>query len=417
MTKTSVVVVAAGGGSRSELGYNKIFYSPYLTDVTSILQGNERVISSTILHETLKMCLDVPSVSQIVLVISEIDLSYAESVVAFVQKSSDIPIVIALGGETRTDSVRSGLTKVARDAEIVAIHDGDRPYTDKVVFERAIDNAVRNGACVVASLLTDAIYSVEDERIVDRNKFRSIGTPQCFRAGDIMEAYACCSPGSSYVDDSSLYSTYISNSIRYIINGKKNTKITYPYHLTNFAEYIAQRDRFGFDSTLKAIVTDNSLSGVGFDCHKLVVGRKLMLGGVDIPYHKGCLGHSDGDVVLHALMDAMLTAAGMRDIGVLFPDTDPAYKDIDSSNLLARVSDMLKAKGIVPSNASVTIITERPKLSDYIPAIAQRLANILEIPISKVGVSATTSEGLGITDGEQAVASIATVSLKAIRKS
>ncbi len=137
--------------------------------------------------------------------------------------------------------------------------------------------------------------------------------------------------------------------------------------------------------------------GHGYDVHKLVEGRDLILGGVKIPYEKGLLGHSDADVLLHAVSDALLGAAGLGDIGVHFPDTDPQYKGADSLLLLQTVGQKVKAQGYRISNIDVTMIAQRPKLKDYIPQMVQNIARVLELEPSRVNVKATTEEKLGFT--------------------
>lgn len=137
--------------------------------------------------------------------------------------------------------------------------------------------------------------------------------------------------------------------------------------------------------------------GHGYDVHKLVEGRDLILGGVKIPYEKGLLGHSDADVLLHAVSDALLGAAGLGDIGVHFPDTDPQYKGADSLLLLQTVGQKVKAQGYRISNIDVTMIAQRPKLKDYIPQMVQNIARVLELEPGRVNVKATTEEKLGFT--------------------
>lgn len=137
--------------------------------------------------------------------------------------------------------------------------------------------------------------------------------------------------------------------------------------------------------------------GQGYDVHKLVEGRKLILGGVEIPYEKGLLGHSDADVLTHALMDALLGACALGDIGHLFPDNDPAYSGADSLKLLDEVVQLLKTKGFSVGNVDVTVVAQAPKLAPYVPRMRDNLARRLEIPLDRVSVKATTEEHLGFT--------------------
>ena len=137
--------------------------------------------------------------------------------------------------------------------------------------------------------------------------------------------------------------------------------------------------------------------GHGYDVHRLTEGRKLILGGVEIPYEKGLLGHSDADVLVHAVMDALLGAMGVPDIGQLFPDKDPAYKGADSMVLLARVADMVKDRGYVLGNLDATILAQAPKLAPHIPAMKENIARVIGVSVEQVNVKATTEEHLGFT--------------------
>ena len=145
--------------------------------------------------------------------------------------------------------------------------------------------------------------------------------------------------------------------------------------------------------------------GQGYDVHRLAEGRKLILGGVEIPYEKGLLGHSDADVLVHAVMDALLGAAALGDIGQHFPDTDPAYKGISSIELLRRVGGLLEEKGYVIENIDATIIAQRPKLASFRPQMAENIAEALHLDPSRVSVKATTEEGLGFTGSGEGIAS------------
>ncbi len=144
--------------------------------------------------------------------------------------------------------------------------------------------------------------------------------------------------------------------------------------------------------------------GHGYDVHKLTPGRKLILGGVDIPYHEGLLGHSDADVLAHAVMDALLGAAGLGDIGQHFPDTDPAYAGADSLKLLARVMELLRAAGYTVGNVDATVLAQAPKLAPHIPQMRQNLARVMAVDPGRVNVKATTEEGLGFTGAKQGIA-------------
>lgn len=144
--------------------------------------------------------------------------------------------------------------------------------------------------------------------------------------------------------------------------------------------------------------------GHGYDVHRLVEGRRLILGGVEIPFERGLDGHSDADVLIHAVMDALLGAAALRDIGVLFPDTDERYRGIDSTLLLRCVMEKLKEKQLRVGNVDVTVLAQRPKLKSYIPQMLEKLALLLELPADRVNIKATTEEGLGFTGSGEGIA-------------
>ena len=152
--------------------------------------------------------------------------------------------------------------------------------------------------------------------------------------------------------------------------------------------------------------------GMGYDVHRLVEGRKLILGGVDVPYEKGLLGHSDADVLLHAIMDALLGAAALGDIGRHFPDTDPAYAGADSQRLLAHVGKRLKEQGYEIGNIDATIVAQRPKLMAFIPQMASNIAETLGIAIDQVNVKATTEEKLGFTGSGEGISSYAVAGIE-----
>jgi 2-C-methyl-D-erythritol 2,4-cyclodiphosphate synthase len=154
--------------------------------------------------------------------------------------------------------------------------------------------------------------------------------------------------------------------------------------------------------------------GVGYDTHRLVENRKLILGGVEIPHTKGLLGHSDADVLCHAIMDALLSAAALPDIGHLFPDTDPAYEGANSANLLSEVVRLVEEKGFRAVNVSAVICAQKPKLAPYLDKIIHNLANLIHISTSHVGITCTTTEGLGFIGREEGIACHATVLLTKI---
>ncbi len=156
--------------------------------------------------------------------------------------------------------------------------------------------------------------------------------------------------------------------------------------------------------------------GMGYDVHRLVAGRKLILGGVEIPHSMGLLGHSDADVLLHAVSDALLGAAALGDIGKHFPDTDPAYEGADSRKLLARVVELVREKGYAIGNVDATIVAQKPKLMGYIPQMNENLAETLGVSLDRVNVKATTEEKLGFTGSEQGISAYAVAGIESVQE-
>jgi len=288
-----------------------------------------------------------------------------------------------VGGETRTDSVRRALRGLSPDTDIVLIHDGARPFVTPDVIERVIDSAAKYGSGIAAVPVVDAVKVSEDGVVSDdlpKASLFNAQTPQGFRYAEITDAYARV-PGS-YGDDCEVYRR-AGYSPRLVAGNYANRKIT------------TQADIFNLSRAYRI--------GYGYDVHQLVEGRDLIVGGVYIPFEKGLLGHSDADVALHALMDALLGVAALGDIGRHFPDTDPTYKGADSGKLLDHVVELLKEKGYRVGNVDVTIVCQRPKLKDYIEQMRENVARHLKVDIDCVNIKATTTEKLGFEGEEKGI--------------
>lgn len=366
------VILCAGLGLRTGLGYNKMFYRSGETDV----------ITKTL------TAFDESLVSSLVIACASGEEEEIKKRTAVLSK----PAIICFGGQTRTDSVRSALKAVPVDAEIVAIHDGARPFVTPSLINRSLYAAAEFGGAVAAVPSVDTIRIYQDAKLISsplKADTINIQTPQTFRRSEIVSAYSRIS--GSYDDDAAVYIKAGFSPVL-IMGEYKNKKITTKEDLMS--------------------LSDNYKIGTGFDVHRFTTSRKLILGGVEIPFDKGLLGHSDADVLTHAIMDALLSAAGLPDIGVLFPDTNPAYEGISSMKLLASVKETIIAAGYEVQSISGVIMAEKPKMAPIIPKIRQSLANLLEIETEAVNISATTTEKLGIIGNEQGIASSAVALLK-----
>lgn len=380
------LVVAAGRGERLGLSYNKVFH---------LLAGQP------LLHRCFEALASSGCFEGAVLVLSEADREQYEALVC---EYGALPLVryIAHGGTTRQQSVANGLALLPNDTKIVAIHDAARAFVPIEVIEECVVSAIRYGSGVAATLVSDTIKVVDGhENAVDtlnRSELRAVQTPQCFQLEMINKAHELALIDLfDATDDAALVERYI-GPVRLCVSagGKQNIKLTTQEDLT----------------LMEAEMSGGVRVGQGYDVHKLMKGRKLILCGVEIPYEKGLLGHSDADVAVHALMDALLGAAAFGDIGMHFPDNDDRYKDADSMELLREVVKLLKAHGFSPRNADVTIVCEQPKIAKYKDAMRSSLAQALETAAEAVNVKATTTEGLGFEGRGEGISATAVVTIR-----
>ena len=301
-----------------------------------------------------------------------------------------VPYTVVRGGEQRTDSVRSGLS--AASGDIAVIHDAARCFVSPAIVRASIGAAETYGSGVAAIPVTDTVVKLDDGTVetLDRNTLLRMQTPQTFRLDRIRAAYE---KGGSATDDATLYAA-VFGAPHFVSGSEENRK------LTGAEDWVWALSRLA-----------PAAYGIGFDTHRLVPERKLFLGGVEIPFEKGLLGHSDADVLLHAIMDAILGALKLGDIGKLFPDTDAQYAGISSRTLLRKVNELVQKRDMVVSHVDATVICERPKLAPYREEIARTIAADLGISEDAVSVKATTTEGMndegrGLCISAQAIASV-----------
>ncbi len=295
----------------------------------------------------------------------------------------DVRLKTVAGGDTRTDSVNAALSLC--NSKYVLIHDGARPYVTRQLITDVMCSVEEKGSGVPCLPLSDSLVRA-DGKPVDRSIVRTVQTPQGFVTEKLKTAY---SHGRIATDDASLF--YLEHGNVALVDGDaKNIKITYPGDIPCFR------------------------SGVGYDVHRLVPGRKLMLCGMEIPYSMGLDGHSDADAPLHALADAALTAAGLMDIGHYFPTTDARYEGVYSGDLLKIALGEVWKAGFRVVNATISIIAEKPKLADYIDEMKDKVAELLNIDPLQIGISATTNEKVGDIGDGNAIAATASVLLTSI---
>lgn len=301
---------------------------------------------------------------------------------------------IRYGGETRAESVYNGLK--AAKGEIVLVHDAARPFVTKKIIDDCVESVKEYGSGVCALPASDTTVLAKDDMIVSvppREEAYTVQTPQGFYREELLSAYErAFADGAQFTDESGVYRAYIKPP-RLFAGGRENRKLTYP-------EDFAPVERVGFGVDTHAFYADGE--GAPFV-------NFITLAGVRIPSDKILKAHSDGDVVVHALMDAFLSAAGLRDIGFYFPDTDPKYKDADSMNLLSETMNRVKEAGFLPKNASVSVLAETPRLSPYIDRMKSNLAKALGLPPEAVGIAAGTNERLGYVGEKKGITVYASV--------
>lgn len=350
-------VIIAANGISSRMGFDKL---------------SAGIGTKTVIDRTVNAFRDIPEIDKIILV----------SNVAY-----DISGVVCVkGGSTRQESVKLGLEAVTSD--YVLIHDGARPFVSRDLIISVMNTAKEKGCAVPCIPSSDSIRTVKDGKIIggiDRATSFLVQTPQGFNSNSIKYAFEKAElSGKSYTDESEMYSKFIAPC--HTVTGENaNRKLTTP------------ADFFGLNARI----------GTGYDVHRRQDGKKLKLCGLEIPCEFGLLAHSDGDVCLHAVMDALLTAVGERDIGVFFPDVDERYKDADSAELLKTVLKILNDKNAEIISLNLTVIAQKPKLSNHIEKMRSNLSALLNIDSQKISISATTSENLGIIADGNAIAAIA----------
>lgn len=367
---TKVTAIIAGGGSATRMnGVNKLTYPINNVNGFTVL---ESAVFPFVINE---------NIDSIILTYSSITYEEAQRLQAKYNK-----ITLVQGGYTRTGTIQNALKNTTGD--IVLIHDGARPYVSTSLINKIIKHTLKFDSAIPYTDSTDSLYNIATGQYINRSNIKKIQTPQGFNLAMLNKAMQNDTNGAT--DEGHVFNKYI-KPISLVEGEETNIKIT------------TQDD-----------LDKKHFVGVGYDVHKLVNGRKLILGGVEIKHHLGLLGHSDADVLTHAIMDSLLGAAGLRDIGYYFPDTDEKYLGISSITLLEKVRDMLKVNQFEIININSEIMAEKPKLKGFIPQMINELSKALQIDNSKISISCTTTEKLGIIGNEQGIATYSVCSLQKI---
>jgi 2-C-methyl-D-erythritol 4-phosphate cytidylyltransferase/2-C-methyl-D-erythritol 2,4-cyclodiphosphate synthase len=383
----AAIVVAAGRGRRLGGPGNKVFLP---------------IAGRPLLWWTLRAFQRCDPVGEIVLVVGENDVAAASQLVE--AAAFDKVRGICPGGAERGDSVRAGLARVSETAGVVAIHDGARPLVTQALIAACVAAADRLGAVIPAVPVVDTLKRVgPDETIaatVDRAELRAAQTPQTFRRSLLVEAYARAqADGFAGTDDAGLVER-LGHPVHLVPGEPDNLKVTLPEDLER-AEALLERRYPAVETRV----------GMGYDVHRLVTGRPLLLGGVRVPHSHGLEGHSDADVLLHAICDALLGAAGLGDIGLHFPNSDPRYAGIDSRRLLSAVTQLLAERGFEARQIDATLLAEAPRIRPHVPAMQAAIAEAAGCAPDRVSIKATTSEGLGFVGRQEGMAAWAVATI------
>lgn len=322
---------------------------------------------------------------------------------------SDVPIIRVDGGATRQASVRAGLEAlVALAPDIVLIHDAARPFASSALVDRAIAAAVATGAAVPALPVADTVIEANADgrrgATLSREHLRTVQTPQSFRYDLILAAHrAAAQAGRDDFTDDGALAVWHGHEVALFDGESANTK------LTTADDMMDAQQRFALADALRCA---DVRTGTGFDVHAFTDGDHVILGGLRIAHTAGLGGHSDADVVLHALTDAVLGALSDGDIGTHFPPSDPRWKGQDSSLFLEDAIARVAKRGGVVAHLDVTVICEAPKIGPHREPMRERIAAICGVPLGRVSVKATTTEQLGFAGRREGIAAMASATIR-----
>nr|MBE6545066.1 2-C-methyl-D-erythritol 2,4-cyclodiphosphate synthase [Oscillospiraceae bacterium] len=357
------------------------------------------ILGESLLKRSVKAFSNSDIIDFIVVVCRENEIAWAKQELCGIKKT----VKIVSGGKTRAESARLGFASIPGETDFVAIHDAARCLVTERMISDVVSAAEKHGAATAATPVVDTIKIAEGGFVfetVPRDLLFSVQTPQVF-SREIYESALDARPDDALITDDNMLVENIGKRVFLVDTGRQNIKITTAEDI-KYAEYIL--DRREYVSEIR--------SGHGYDVHRLVEGRRLVLGGVEITHTKGLLGHSDADVLTHAVMDALLGACALGDIGRHFPDTVKEYEGISSLVLLKKVRELVSDAGFDVVNIDATIVAQRPKLSPYINEMIANFAEILGIEQGRINVKATTEEHLGFTGREEGISAHAIVTVK-----
>ena len=401
MVTTSTLIVAAGRGHRVGGPLPKQY---------------RQLAGGTVLGHCVRLFATHPRVNSVRVVIDPADRPLYDDAVR-VSEGAEAGTLLApvAGGATRQESVRNGLESLA-DAppDLVLIHDGARPLVSDAVIDGALDALAGHDGALPALAVSDSLKraapgSVVIAGAVPRENLWRAQTPQGFRYPAILDAHRAAA-GATLTDDAAV-AERAGLSVALTAGDEDNLKITTEQDFARAERIMAAQ---GERETTAAVALETRV-GMGFDVHRFGPGDHLMLGGVSVPHEHGVVSHSDGDVVLHAIVDAVLGAMAAGDIGTHFPPSDETWRDADSAHFVTHTLAMLRERGGHLTHVDVTVICQRPRIGQHRAAMMARLADVLGLPSPRISLKATTTERLGFTGRGEGIAAqaVATVRLPA----
>jgi 2-C-methyl-D-erythritol 4-phosphate cytidylyltransferase/2-C-methyl-D-erythritol 2,4-cyclodiphosphate synthase len=348
-----------------------------------------------ILERSVALFVDHPAVDEVVVALPRAIVDDLPTYLSAVAK----PLRVVEGGPRRQDSVANAFRVSNPQNDIIVIHDAARPFATADLVARTIAAAAETGAAVAAIQARDTVKRVRNDYVVAETLAREsiylAQTPQAFRRRVLEDALAIHDDAT----DEAALAERAGHAVRIVDGEASNMKITTPADLAAAEVLAAARDA---DAAAKPARTGRA--GIGYDLHRLVAGRPLILGGVTIPFDRGLAGHSDADALCHAIAEAVLGAAAAGNIGAHFPDTDPAWQDASSIDLLRRAAAIVHSHGLQVGNVDATVVAERPKLAPYLDAMRANVARALGVDVDHVSVKGKTNEGIGELGRGEAIA-------------
>ena len=385
------MIAGAGRGERLRSAENKAFVE---------LAGRPLVWYAL---ETFRGC---RGIAEIIVAIAPEDVERAR---CLLRPRTDRSERVVAGGVQRQESVAAALAEARPGIELVVVHDAARPFVRPELIQRCLEQAALHGAAVAAVRSTDTVKEADLDGVVrgtlDRSRIWLVQTPQAFRRTLLEEAHrAAAAAGVTGTDDASLVER-LGHAVHLVEGDSDNIKITYPEDVVRSEQVLGRaRSRLSASATMRC--------GIGYDAHRFAEDRPLVLAGMRLGDSGGLLGHSDADVVCHAVCDALLGAVAAGDIGQHFPDSDPAYRGVSSLSLLQRAAEIVRGCGWEVENIDIVVIAEAPRLAPHRDEMRRNLAEAIGTEAARINVKGKTTEGMGFTGRGEGIAAEAVATLR-----